>query len=275
MEVFTATLLVVFRETLEAGLIVGIILTVLAKLNALRYRKDVFLSVAAAVAASFAIAFIFHLSTQSITGMMEKWLEGGVSLVACAVLTHMIFWMDQQGKRIRPEIEEKVEMAISRGEYLTIVSLPFLSVLREGAETVLFLAAVSIQHSRSVSWLGGIAGSAAAIAISWLIFFGGKKLPVKAFFRSTGLLLLLIAAGLLAYGVHEFQELGLLPLEQTAWNINHILNEKQGIGSFLKSLFGYNGNPSILEVIVYSLYLLVVAYFLRLGIRPQTAPAKG
>jgi len=263
METFTATLLVVFRETLEAGLIVGIILTLLDKLHSNRYRSHILTSSAVAVLASFLLAWLLNSLTESAEGMMEKWLEGGISLVACAVLTHMIFWMDRQSKRVRTEIEEKVEAAVVREEYLALILLPFLAVLREGAETVLFLKAVAIQHSSSVSWFGGILGAAGAIAISALIFIGGKKIPLRAFFRTTGVFLLLIAAGLLAYGVHEIQELGFLPLNQTAWNINPILNEKEGIGAFLKSLFGYNGNPSVLEVIVYSIYLLVVAYFIR------------
>jgi high-affinity iron transporter len=92
----------------------------------------------------------------------------------------------------------------------------------------------------------------------------GKKVPLRVFFRVTGFFLLLVAAGLLAYGIHEIQELGYLPLKQTAWNINSFLNEKQGLGAFLKSLFGYNGNPSILEVLIYSIYLLAVGLFLKL-----------
>lgn len=271
MGTFTATLLVVFRETLEAGLIVGIILTLLDRLHSNRYRSHVLASSAVAVAASFLLAWVLHGLTESVEGKAEKWLEGGISLVAAAVLTHMIFWMDRQSKRIRTEIEEKVEGAIVREEYLALILLPFLAVLREGGETVLFLQAVALQHSNTVSWLGGLLGAAAAIAISALVFVGGKKIPLKIFFRSTGFFLLLVAAGLLTYGVHEIQELGFLPLKQTAWNVNHILNEKEGIGSFLKSLFGYNGNPSLLEVLVYGIYLFVVGFFLRS--RPQTVPA--
>lgn len=271
METFTPTLLVVFRETLEAGLMVGIVLTVLARLEALRYRSHVLLSTLAAVLLSFALAFVLQYTTKDLKGILEKCLEGGISILACWVLTHMIFWMDRQAQRIRPEIEDKVREAVVRQEYWAIISIPFLAVLREGAETVLFLQAVAIQHSRAVSWIGGTLGAAGALAVSWLIFIGGKKLPVRTFFRTTGIFLLLVAAGLLAYGIHEFQELGFLPfLEKTAWNTNPILNEKEGVGAFLKSLLGYNGNPSVLEVIVYSAYLLVVGFFLKS--RPRETP---
>jgi len=271
METFTATFLVVFRETLEAALLVGIILTVVVRLGAPRYRSHVLWSSLAAVGASFLLAFALHYATKDVKGFLEKCLEGGISLLACGVLTHMIFWMDRQAQRIRPEIEDKVREAIAQQEYFAIISLPFLAVLREGAETVLFLEAVAIQHSQAVSWIGGLLGVAGALLVAGLIFIGGKRVPLRVFFRSTGLLLLLIAAGLLAYGIHEFQELGFLPLKQTAWDINFILNEKVGIGSFLKSLFGYNGNPSVLEVLAYGIYLFAVGFFLRP--RPETVPA--
>ena len=259
-----ATLVVVFRETLEAGLIVGIILTVLARLRAMRYAKHVWASVGLAVGLSIAVGWILSLLTQTTQGQWEKIIEGVISLVACGVLTHMVFWMDRQAKRIRPEIETRVESAVSHQELVVIAMLAFLAVLREGAETVLFLKAVAIQSGGSASLSGGLLGGTLALGVTAAIFVGGKKVPLKPLFRYTGFLLLLIAAGMLAYGIHELQELGWIPeLVYPVWNINHILNEKEGIGSFLKALFGYNGNPSLIEVIGYLAYLLGVGWALR------------
>lgn len=260
----TATLVVVFRETLEAGLIVGIILTVLHRLGAMRHAPRVWGAVALAVAASFLAGWLLGLLTESTREGWEVAIEGVISLVACAVLTHMVFWMDRQAKRIRPEIETKVEAAVTKQDLLAIALLPFLAVFREGAETVLFLKAVTIQNSGAVSWAGGLFGGALAVAATAAIFIGGRKVPLKPLFRYTGFLLILMAAGMLAYGIHELEELGWIPqLVYPVWNINHIVSDKEGIGSFLKALFGYNGNPSLTEVLAYGAYLLFVLWSLR------------
>jgi high-affinity iron transporter len=259
-----ATLVIVFRETLEAGLIVGIILTVLSRLHAMRYAGAVWMSTSLAVAASIAAGGVLGLATQAVQGRWETMIEGVISLAACGVLTYMVFWMDRQAKRIRPEVETRVETAVSRQEQYAIMLLPFLAVFREGAETVLFLKAVSIQSSGSVSLLGGLLGGAAAVLVTALIFIGGRRVPLKALFRSTGALLLIMAAGLLAYGIHELEELGWIPgIISPIWNINHVLNEKEGLGSFLKALFGYNGNPSLTEVLAYMTYVVAVLWALR------------
>jgi len=271
------TFLVVFREALEASLIVGIILTLLSRLKAQRYFSHVFASTFAAILASVGAGFWMQALTESTQGKMEKLIEGVISLVAAGVLTYMVFWMDKQGRKIKSDIETKVETALSRNDYLAMISLPFFAVFREGAETVLFLKAISLQGGGSVSFWGGVWGFGLAVSIVALIFAGGKKIPLRVLFRSTGLLILVIAAGLLAYGVHELEEIGWInPLIYPIWNINPILNEKQGIGSFLKALFGYNGNPSLTEVISYWAYLIVVSVLLqrRQDRPPLKSPSK-
>jgi high-affinity iron transporter len=259
-----ATLVVVFRETLEAGLIVGIILTVLHRLRAMRYAPRVWSSVAAAVGVSLAGGWLLSIATESSREQWEMAIEGVISIVACAVLTHMVFWMARQAKQIRPEIESRVETAVSRNELVTMMLLPFVAVLREGAETVLFLKAVAIQSGGPASWLGGLLGGGLAVAVTAAIFVGGRRVPLKPLFHWSGLLLLLMAAGMLAYGIHELEELGWIPgVISPVWNINHLLNEKTGVGSFLKALFGYNGNPSLIEVIGYLSYLALVGAAMR------------
>ncbi len=267
----TATFVIVFRETLEAGLIVGIILTMLAKLRSMRYAPYVWSGVGAAVAASLAAGWVLSAATASTRGQWEKIIEGVISLAACGVLTYMVFWMDRQSRRIRPEVEEHVEAAVTRREVPALVALPFLAVFREGAETVLFLQAVGLQSGESVSAAGGVLGGGLAVAVTAAIFVWGRRIPLRTLFRSTGFFLLLIGAGLLAYGIHELQELGWLPtLIAPVWNTNPWLNEKEGLGAFLKALFGYNGNPSLLEVIAYALYLAVASWALR---RPASQPS--
>ena len=259
-----ATFIIVFRETLEAGLIVGIILTVLDRLRALRHARHVWGGVAVAVAASVVVWRLLATATQAAQGQWEQIIEGLISLAACGVLTYMVFWMDRQAKQIRPHIEHEVEVAVSQRTLVAMFMLSFVAVFREGAETALFLQAVAIQNSGVISLAGGLLGAGLALGTTALIFVGGRKVPLRLLFRCTGFVLLLMAAGLLAYGIHELHELGWIPsVIDPVWNTNHILNEKEGVGSFLKALFGYNGNPSLVEVTAYGAYLVTVMTLLR------------
>lgn len=267
-----ATFLIVFREALEASLIVGIIMTALARLNQYQYLTHVIASTVVAMVVSFFAGIILMSLTESVQGNVGKIIEGLISLAASSVLTYMVFWMAKQAQKIKSDLEVRVEEVVSRGEFIAIVSLPFLAVFREGAETVLFLKAVAIQNSGAISFGGGISGLALAVALALAIFLGGKRIPLRPFFHYTGILILFIAAGLLAYGIHELQEVGWIPtIIYPVWNINHVINEKEGIGAFLKALFGYNGNPSLVEVVAYAVYLVMIPLFLRLKRQPQTA----
>ena len=179
-----ATLVVVFRETLEAGLIVGIILTVLHRLQAMRYAGRVWTGTALAVGASLLAGWVLGVATETTREGWEQAIEGVISLVACGVLTHMIFWMERQAKRIRPEVEIRVESAVSRRDLIAIALLPFLAVFREGAETVLFLKAVAIQNSGAVSLGGGLLGGALAVGVTAAIFVGGRRVPLRVGFAA-------------------------------------------------------------------------------------------
>lgn len=268
-----ATFLVVFRETLEASLIVAIILTALERLKQSRYFAHVIVSSVVAVLASVLTGAVLLSLTESFQGEIRAILEGTISIAACLVLTYMIFWMDRQGRRIKSELEARVENVVTKGEVLAILFLPFLAVYREGGETALFLVAVQSQNSGIISFWGGILGFSLAVLIAVGIFVLGKRIPLRPFFRATGFFLLLVAAGLLVYGIHELQEVGWVPSGiEHVWDINHVLSEKHGLGAFARALFGYNGNPSLVEVIAYAAYLIAIPLFLK-GSRPSPASA--
>jgi high-affinity iron transporter len=140
-----------------------------------------------------------------------------------------------------------------------LFSLAFVAVVREGIETVLFLTAAAFSATAGQTIIGGILGLIVAVIIGWLIFAAGKELNVRAFFRVTGVLLVLFAAGLVAHGVHELQEATLLPtIVEHVWNVNPVLSEDSTVGEFLKALFGYNGNPSLIEVLSYIGYYVAI-----------------
>lgn len=259
-----SSFVIVFRETLEAALIVGIILAFLARTRAQAFMKHVLSGTVSALAASGVIAFIFERTVGSFEGRAAEIFEGLVALLASGILTYMIFWMHRQASQIRIHMEAELGAVVNRKDLWALWGMAFFAVLREGAETILFLKAAALQAGGAVSVLGGFSGFFLAVGLTAAVFWFGRKIPLKPFFHSTGFLLTLMAAGLLGYGIHELEEAGWLPaLVEHVWNLNSLLNEKEGIGSFLKAIFGYNGNPSLLEAVSYYTYLLGILTLLQ------------
>jgi high-affinity iron transporter len=254
-----ASALITLREGLEAALIVGIVLSVLRKLGRADRSRPVWAGVVAAVVVSVAAGLALSGLGVAFEGRGEEIFEGVAMLLAAVVLTWMIFWMQRQGRQIQTELESDVRRATTTGSARALFSLAFVAVVREGIETVLFLTAASFSATPAQTLIGGALGLTVAVALGWLMFAAGKRLDVRAFFRVTSVLLIFFAAGLVAYGVHELQEAAVLPtFVEHLWDVNHILDERGAVGSFLKVLFGYNGNPSLLEVITYSTYFIAI-----------------
>ena len=258
--------IITFRETLEVALIVGIILAYLARTKQTKYNNTVYIGVASGIVASVIGAFLFNYLAGGFTGKAEQIFEGVIMLVGALLLTTMIIWMMKQ-KHIAKELERKVATKIADTYKLGLFLLVFVAVLREGIETVIFLGAASFVTTNN-SVIGALAGIIVAIFLGYLMFIGSRKINVKKFFNITSILLILFAAGLVAHGVHEFQEAGAIPtVIEHIWDINPLINpdgsyplfhEKGHIGSILKDLFGYNGDPSLIEVLSYVVYLMIV-----------------
>jgi high-affinity iron transporter len=149
--------------------------------------------------------------------------------------------------------------------------LAFVVVVREGIETVLFLfAATRVAESPVLFTAGGFLGLAIALAIGYSIYKGASRLNLRTFFNVTSVFLIIFAAGLLAHGIHEFHEAGIIPpLVEHVWDINHILSETGTLGQFLRTIIGYNANPSLVEVVAYATYLVLI-----LGIYFRPTPMK-
>lgn len=254
-----AAAVVMLREGLEAALIVAVLLGYLRKVGQPGHARYVWAGVAAAVAASGALAVAFRLLVGGFEGRAEQLFEGAVMLAAVAVLTSMILWMQSQARYLRARLEQRVRQALSSGQLLGLFGLAFVAVLREGVESVLFLAAVFLVQPTVAGAAGAVLGVAGAAALAYLLFRAALKLDLPRFFFYTGLLLVLVAAGLLASGIHELQEAGVLPvLTQPVWDTGHLLDESGVVGSFLKALLGYNADPSLLELMAWVAYVAVV-----------------
>lgn len=253
-----SALIITLRETLEAALVIGIILAYLNKVVSPKAKKFVWQGVLAGVIFSAGVAFLFEKYFGGFEGKAEELYEGITMLVAAGLLTWMILWMMKQRNSIKKNIEAKVENHVSKNYYFGLFLLSFIAVAREGVETVIFLQGAKIQAEAEglQVLIGALLGIFAAIVISHILFKGIAKIPLRKFFTFTTVLLVLFAAGLVAHGVHEFQEAGVLATyNEHLWDLNSILNEKSNFGEFLKHVFGYNANPSLEEVVAYVIYL--------------------
>lgn len=264
-----ASLIISFRETLEAALIVGIVLSYLNHIRQFRYHNTVYLGVTAAIVCSIILAFIFEYFTQGFSGTNEEIFEGITMILASIFLSWMLIWMARQNN-ISNDLKSKLQNKIDNEHSVGIFFLVFVAVLREGIETVLFLNAATMNAEGSVI-VGSLVGVCLAILLGYIIFVALEKISLKKFFRTTTIMLGLFGAGLFAHGIHEFQEATVIPIFiEHVWDINPAtslingvshypaLHEKGSIGGILVDLFGYNGNPSLLELLAYLCYSLVV-----------------
>jgi high-affinity iron transporter len=272
-----ASFLLSVREGLEAALIIGIVLGVLYKLKRTDLNGAVWFGAGLAAFMSVLVAITLNLFGMEFEGTAEQIFEGVAILLAVGVLTWMIFWMQRTGGNLKREIEAKTSAALSGKGSRGLFALAFLAVFREGIELALFLLAVEKTSSPFQTVTGAVLGLLSATALGWVLFTSARKLSLRGFFNITNVLLIILAAGLVAVGVHEFNEAGLIPsVVEHIWDINGILNDNSQLGLLLKALVGYNGNPSLTEAIAYVMYLSGISiYVLVRKLRTKTAMAAG
>ena len=258
------------REGIEAALIIGIIIGALNKLHQEELKPVVWRGVAIAVVLSFVFGLGLNYLGMEFTGQLEEVFEGLAMLLAAAILTWMILWMMRHGSEIQRNLEAKTAHAtLNRGGSALFI-LAFLAVFREGIELALFLMAARIASDPISVLVGATFGLGGAILLGWMLFATTRRLNLRQFFQTTNVLLLFFAAGLVAYGVHELNEAGWVPaVIENVWNINHIISDKSEVGLILKALFGYNGNPSLTEVLAYLSYFIVLGTILLRNQRKQ------
>lgn len=254
-----ASFLLSLREGLEAALIIGIVLGALHKIMQPELRSAVWRGAGAAGVLSLLAAFTLYWIGAEIEGRAEEIFEGSAMLTAAGLLTWMIFWMQRQASGLKSELQANVYRAAFRGGKRTLFLLAFLAIGREGFELALFLTASSFTSTALQTLSGAAAGLALAAFLGYLLFATSRRLSLQRFFQVSNVLLILFAAGLVAHGIHEFNEAGLIPsIVEHIWDFNSMLDEKAPLGQLMTALFGYNGNPSLSEVIGYTAYLMIV-----------------
>jgi high-affinity iron transporter len=273
------TYLLSLREGLEAALIIGIVLGAVSKIRRNDLVPAVWLGTLSAVAVSILTAFLLTNFGMSLEGKAEAIFEGLTMLIAAGILTWMIFWMGKQARFLKGELEAGVNKAAASTGKRAVFWLAFVAVVREGIELAIFVTAAffagdpgQVTTNIIQTLAGTILGLGTAALLGWTLFATTVRLDLRRFFQVTGIVLILFAAGLVAHGVHEFNEAGLIPaVVEHVWDVNMILDETSLAGELLKTLFGYNGNPSLTEMLAYFAYLITVSIFWR---RDHTVPAK-
>jgi len=267
------------REGLEAALIIGIVLGALTKIRRTDLSPALWLGVWIALAVSVVAAVVLTTFGLSLEGAAEQIYEGFTMLIAAGLLTWMIFWMSKQARFLKGELEDGVNKAAATTGKRAVYWLAFVAVVREGIELAIFITAAffvgdktQVENNLTQTLAGTILGLGTAVLLGYTLFATTVRLDLRRFFQVTGLLLILFASGLVAHGVHEFNEAGIIPpVIEHIWDVNAILDENSVPGLLMKTLFGYNGNPSLTEMIAYFGYLAVI---LSLWRRENTVPSK-
>ncbi len=255
------------REGLEAALIIGIVLGALQKIRRTDLAPMLWYGTLAAVGVSLLTAMLLTFLGLSLEGSAEQIYEGVTMFIAAGLLTWMIFWMSRQARTLKAELEAGVHKAAASRDERALFWMAFIAVVREGVELAFFITAAFFAGStenvgaNTIQTLAGVVlGLGTAILLGWSLFATAVRLDLRRFFQVTGFILILFAGGLIAHGIHEFNEVGWIPaIVEHVWDVNAVLDEKSVLGELLKTLFGYNGNPSLTEMIGYFVYLIVVA----------------
>ena len=255
-----AAFLVMLREGVEAALIVGILLAYVNRIGRRREWQWVWAGTISASVLSLIAGIVIFSTIGALDDRAEEIAEGVVAWVAAGLLTWMIFWMGSQARHIRGRLEGEVDTALASGGGGALAAIAFFAVLREGLESALFLISTTVgTEADRLQLLGGMLGLTAAVVIGYLIYRGGTRIDIRAFFRVTGVLIILFAAGLIAKGIHEFQVVGLLPtVVDPLWSLNLLDPDTSLAGEFAKSLFGWRPDPSLLMVVGYLAYLIPI-----------------
>lgn len=233
--------LIGLREGLEAALVVVILIAFLVKTERTWALKWVWTGVAVAIALSVALGALLTFGTRQLTFEAQELIGGTASILAVAFVTVMVFWMKSAARSISGELKGRLDRAIELGP-IAIATVGFLGVGREGLETAIFFYATT-QAAGAGSWapmLGWVIGLGAAVVLGVLIYRGALKINLAVFFKVTGVFLVIVAAGILAYGIHDLQEAAVLPgLDNLAFDVSHVIDPSSWYAALLKGIFNF------------------------------------
>lgn len=267
--------LIGLREGLEASLIVSILIAYLVKTGRRHLLPKVWAGVAVAVAVSLGFGAILTFGPKGLTFAAQEFIGGSLSILAVGLVTWMIFWMATAARTLAADLRRQVDAA---GASWSIPLIAALAVGREGLETALFIwAATSAAGAEgtptSGPLIGALFGLVVAVGLGYAMYAGAVRINLSRFFAVTGGFLIVIAAGVLAYGVHDLQEAGFLPgLNNLAYDVSATIPPSGVLGTLLKGIFNFSAAATVLEVVVWVSYVTIVGtLFVRL-VRRKAKP---
>jgi high-affinity iron transporter len=257
--------LIGLREGLEASLVVCILIAYLVKTDRKDALKPIWMGIGVAIALALGFGCALEFGSQELTFEAQEALGGSLSIVAVGLVTWMVFWMRRTARHLKSELHGRLDAALAMGTG-ALVATAFLAVGREGLETALFVwASVHAASDGTPRPLIGVAlGLATAVLLGWLFYRGALKINLAKFFTWTGGMLVVVAAGVLAYGVHDLQEADWIPgLRNLAFDISGTIPPDSWYGTLLKGVLNFQPDPTVLQVTVWALYLVpTLAIFL-------------
>ncbi|AJE40430.1 iron uptake transporter permease EfeU [Streptomyces nodosus] len=257
--------LIGLREGLEASLVVCILIAYLVRTGRRDALKPIWTGIGIAVVIALGFGCVLEFGSQELTFKAQEALGGSLSILAVGLVTWMVFWMRRTARHLKSELHGRLDAALMAGTG-ALVATAFLAVGREGLETALFVwASVHAASDGSPRALIGAAlGLATAVFLGWLFYRGALKINLAKFFTWTGGMLVVVAAGVLAYGIHDLQEADWIPgLRDLAFDISNTIPPDSWYGMLLKGVFNFQPDPTVLQVTVWALYLVpTLAVFL-------------
>lgn len=253
------SLLVTLREGIEIALVITILLGYLRKIDQKRHFREIGAGVVAAGLLSLAFGIALEITSRQLSGRVLETFEGGTMFFAVAVLTWMVFWMKRQSAGMSNELRREVDSALSRGSVFALAMLAFSAVAREGFETTLFLFAGSTNASGAQFALGGVVGFAIAGVAGVILYYGAARLPLQQFFLVSGVVVIVLAAGLLSNGLTALHAAGIITnLGARPWDTEATLSMSSTLGKFLNTVLGYDAAPAMAQIVVYWGYVVIV-----------------
>jgi len=254
-----STFIIALREGLEAALIVGILVAYVVRTDRRHLLKPLWTGVSVALIASLALGGLLAFTSAELSDRGEELFAGVTSFAAVGLVTWMVFWMKRTARNLRNELHGKINGALMGGP-ISLALVAFFAVAREGLETALFVYSnFKTVGVASTATVGLILGLGLAVFLGYAIYNRSVKLDLSKFFTITGVALIIIAAGVLSYGIHEFQELGYLPgVDSFLWDVTPWIAKESLLSSLLGGLVGFDTTTSFVQFIGWSIYLLAV-----------------
>jgi high-affinity iron transporter len=252
--------LIGLREGLEAALVVSILIAFLVKTERRSSLPFVWLGVGVAVLLSIGFGALITFTTSTMSFQQQEAFGGGMSILAVVFVTGMIFWMRKAARTIAAELRGKMAKALEIGPW-AVAAVAFISVGREGLETAVFFYS-SVQSAgvgTTEPLIGFVVGIGIAVALAWLLYAGAIRFDLGKFFTWTGALLVFVAAGVLAYGLHDLQEAAILPgLNTLAFDLSTTVPEASWYGALIKGIFNYSQRTTVLQAVAWVAYVVIV-----------------